>query len=299
MRGRPSQTAEAVCLMRASDQRRSPAERILDDPYARWFLGPMSRAALATWEASGRWGKLAERLSPGLTAWVLARHRYIDDCLARALDGDLAQVVLLGAGYDTRAYRFADALRGRPVYEVDLPATSRRKARIVATRARELPRVGVQVVEIDFQTESLRERLAGAGFREQARTFFVWEGVSMYLTREAVKATLRTVCALGGPRSEIAMDFWYLLDEPDLVVTAHRMSPNLLYLVGEPVTFGIHPEDVGGFLDRVGLRPIEIAGAKVMEDRYVRDGRRVAPGMYLVHAETADAAATPPRTSPR
>jgi len=128
VRGRPSQTAEVVCLMRASDQRRRPAERILDDPYARWFLGPMSRAALATWEASGRWGRLAERLSPGLTAWVLARHRWIDDCLARAVEGDVAQVVLLGAGYDTRAYRFAAALRGRPVYEVDFPATSRRKA---------------------------------------------------------------------------------------------------------------------------------------------------------------------------
>src|SRR5712691_9036033 len=101
VRGRPSQTAEAVCLMRASDQRRPPAERIVDDPYARWFLGPMSRATLASWEASGRWGRLAERLSPGLTAWVLTRHRYVDDCLVGALEGDVDQVVLLGAGYDT------------------------------------------------------------------------------------------------------------------------------------------------------------------------------------------------------
>src|SRR5262249_43732412 len=126
MRGRPSQTAEVVCLMRASDQRRPSAERILDDPYARWFLGPMSRAALASWEASGRGGKLAERLSPGLTAFVLTRHRWIDDCLRRALARDVEQVVLLGAGYDTRAYRFASELAGRPVFEVDFPATSRR-----------------------------------------------------------------------------------------------------------------------------------------------------------------------------
>src|SRR4029077_17138079 len=97
--------------MRASDQRRPPGKRILDDPYARWFLGPMSRAALATWEASGRWGRLAERLSPRRTAWVLARHGGIADCLAGALEGDLEQVVLLGAGYDTRAYRFAAVLR--------------------------------------------------------------------------------------------------------------------------------------------------------------------------------------------
>ncbi len=276
--------------MRASDQRRPPAERILDDAYARHFLGPMSRAALASWEASGRWGRLAERLSPGLTAFVLTRHRYIDDCLAGALAGDVEQVVLLGAGYDTRAYRFAGPLAGRPVYEVDFPATSRRKARIVAQRASVLPRATVRVVEIDFQTQSLRERLAASGFREQARTFFVWEGVSMYLTREAVKATLRTVREIGAPRSAIAMDFWYLLDQPDLVSTAYRMSPGLLYFVGEPVTFGIHPEDAGPFLDRLGFGVRELADAEALERRYVRDGRRVTPGMYLVHAETRPAA---------
>lgn len=286
MRGRPSQTAEVVCLMRASDQRRPPGKRILDDPFARWFLGPMSRAALASWEASGRWGDLAERLSPGLTAFVLTRHRWIDDCLARALEGDVEQVVLLGAGYDMRAYRFARELRGRPVYEVDFPATSRRKARIVANHLRNLPQATVRLVEIDFQTESLRDRLLASGFRAQARSFFVWEGVSMYLTREAVKATLRTVAELGGPHTEIASDFWYLVDQPDLASTALRMSPSLLHLVGEPVTFGIHPEDVGPFLERLGFHVVELADAPMLEARYVRDGRRVTPGVYLVHAET-------------
>ena len=83
----PSQTAEAVCLMRATDQRRPPADRILDDPYAKLFLGRLARAALVSWEASGTLGKLAERLSPGLTAYVLTRHRFIDDRLGQALKG--------------------------------------------------------------------------------------------------------------------------------------------------------------------------------------------------------------------
>jgi methyltransferase (TIGR00027 family) len=286
MQNRPSQTAEAVCLMRATDQRRVADRRILDDPFARYFLGPMSRAALASWEASGRLGDLAERLSPGLTAWVLTRHRYIDDCLVQALEKGVEQVVLLGAGYDTRAYRFTTELRGRPVYEVDFPATSRRKARIVSKRAKEMPESNVRAVEIDFETESVRERLAEAGFREDARNFFVWEGVSMYLTREAVKATLTTLREISSPGSELAMDFWYLLDQPDLVSTAYRVSPNFLYFIGEPVTFGIHPEDVEPFLDRLGFRVHEIAGCEELERRYIRDRRRVTPGVYLVHAET-------------
>src|SRR5512144_187954 len=106
----PSQTAEAVCLMRATDQRHPPEQRILDDPYAKLFLGRLARAALLSWEASGTLGDLAERLSPGLTAYVLTRHRFIDDRLRQALKGDITQLVLLGAGYDSRAYRFAAEL---------------------------------------------------------------------------------------------------------------------------------------------------------------------------------------------
>src|SRR5437870_10555935 len=100
------------------------------------------------------------------------------------------------------------------------------------------------------------------------------------------RATLRTVCELSAVGSEIAMDFWYLLDQPDMVSTAYRLSPNLLYFIGEPITFGIHPEDVGPFLERLGLHPLEVADAKALEERYVRDGRHVGPGVYLVHAGT-------------
>jgi methyltransferase (TIGR00027 family) len=282
----PSQTAEAVCLMRATEQHRPPAERILDDPYAKLFLGRLARAALASWEASGTVGDLAARLSPGLAAYVLTRHRFIDDCLRRALAGDIKQLVLLGAGYDSRSYRFAASLKGRPVFEVDFPATSRRKARILARRAAALPPTDVRRVEIDFEEDSLEDRLREAGFKKGMRTFFAWEGVSMYLTRSAVKATLMTVRHITAPRSELAMDFWHLLDAPDLIASAYRMSANLLSLLGEPVTFGIHPEDVGPFLERLGYRVRDLADAADLERRYVRDGRRVAPGSYLVHAVT-------------
>jgi methyltransferase (TIGR00027 family) len=272
--------------MRATEQRRAPAERIVDDPYAKLFLGRLSRAALASWEASGTLGNLAERLSPGLTAYVLTRHRFIDERLGEALARGVEQLVLLGAGYDSRAYRFAAQLDGRPVFEVDFPATSRRKARILAGLADTLPATDVRRVEIDFETDSLAGRLREAGFKTGRRTFVVWEGVSMYLTRSAVKATLTTIRAITAPRSELAMDCWYFLDSPDLLSTAYRMSANLLSLLGEPVAFGVHPEDVGPFLDRLGYRVRDLADAAELERRFVRDGRRVIPGNYLLHATT-------------
>jgi methyltransferase (TIGR00027 family) len=284
VRGQPSQTAEAVCWMRASEQRHAPADRIVDDPYAKLFLGPMLRAALATWEGSGRFGVLADRFTPSLVTWVLCRHRYIDDCLLGALAGDVEQVVVLGAGYDMRAYRFARELGDRPVFEVDYPATSQRKARIVARHLRELPAANVRIVEVDFQTDSLRDRLHGAGLRQGARTFFLWEGVAMYLSRDAVKGTLAELRDMSAARSEIALDLWRLPEGADVLSAAARLSANALDLIGEPVTFAIHPEDTGPFLERLGYRVLEIAESPALQQRYVRDRRRVYGAAYLVHA---------------
>lgn len=284
MRDEPSRTAEAVCLFRASDQRRPAADRIVDDPYARLFLSPISRAALATVEATGRLGRLAEEHLPGLVTYVLARHRFIDDALARALDaGPIEQVVLLGAGYDTRAYRFAEKLAGRAVFEVDFPSTSRRKAELVAENRDHLPRAEVRVVEIDFLTERLEDRLDASGFVRGRPTFFVWEGVSMYLTRRTVQSTLSTIREIAGPGSELAMDYWFLLDSPDLMAAAHRLSASFLHLLGEPLVFSLHPEYAGPFLERVGHELVELAGAEELERRYVGDDRRVYPACYVVH----------------
>jgi methyltransferase (TIGR00027 family) len=273
--------------MRASEQRKKPGERILDDPYAKLFLGPMLRATLATWEASGRLGNLADEFSPGLLTFVLCRHRYIDDRLIEALAANVEQVVLLGAGYDTRGYRLAHELKDRPVFEVDHPATSERKARIVARHKSELPMSDVRRVEVDFQKDSLRERLQASGFQRGVRTFFVWEGVAMYLTRPAVKATLTELREISAPGSEIAFDLWHPPEGFDFLSAAHRWSAQALYLVGEPITFGIHPEDTGPFLQRLGYRVHEIVESEELASRYVRDGRRVVPASYLVHAAVA------------
>lgn len=261
--------------MRAVDQTRPPADRIVDDPYAPWFLGRVARAQLAT-------GRFAKVILPSLTGYIQARHRYMDDRFQRALASDVEQIVVLGAGYDMRAYRFAAALAGRPVFEVDYPSTARRKQRIL--HGRTLPHADVRRVQIDFQTETLPEVLGPAGFRTGARTFFFWEGVSMYLTRAAVKGTLATLHTLGGAGSELTMDFWQLLDSPDLVATAHRVSTGLLHLLNEPVTFALHPEDAPDFLQRLGWSVVDLADAAELASRYVRDGRAVYPANFVVHA---------------
>src|SRR6185369_13037962 len=94
-----------------------PEQRVIDDPWAHLFLTTASRRALAAWSGSIT-GRVLRRLGATGTTYVPLRHRFIDDHLVSALDAGAEQVVLLGAGYDMRAYRFADQLDGRPVFEV-------------------------------------------------------------------------------------------------------------------------------------------------------------------------------------
>lgn len=286
MRDEPSRTAEYVCLCRAAERRRPERERVLDDPYAEWFLSALPRGMLGGLRYRSPWWRGVADRAPGIFSYVAVRHRFIDDALLEELAGPLDQVVILGAGYDSRAYRFASQLDGRPVFELDFPTTSRRKQQIVKRRAADLPDTDVRHVEIDFLRERIDDRLGKAGFQSGGRSFFVWEGVSMYLSRQAVKETLRVVAALGARGTRLAMDLWCCPDRPDLAGTVQRTLPNLLHVFGEPMGMSLHPEDTPGFFDREGLELIDAADATELERRYLPRGRRVYPDFHLALART-------------
>ena len=272
--------------MRAHEHTQPARRRVVADPYAHWFLRPVARAAIAYEGALPGLGRYAELATDGLLQFVLARHRYMDDALVRAMRSGTEQIVVLGAGYDMRAYRFAKAIHGRPIFEVDHPATSRRKARIVAQHAAELPSVDVRRVEVDFETQSFRAELRRTGFRERRKTFFVWEGVSMYLTRAAVKETLETMRAMSAHGSQVVLDLWYLPDDHDVRGAARRFSSNLLALLGEPVTFPLHLEDAGAFFQRLGFRLREVADSGVLRRRYFTAKTPLYPANYVALAVT-------------
>lgn len=272
-------------MARALEHLKPEAARIVDDPWAELFLSRPSRAALRAWSGSLT-GRALRRLGVSGTSWVPLRHRFIDDHLVQLLDAGAAQVVLLGAGYDTRAYRFAERLDGRPVFEVDLPAISRAKAAVVERNADKFPRTNMVRVEIDFERQSLADVLADAGFTTGGLTFVTWEGVPMYLTRVAIKATLDAVHALTAPGSVIAHDMWTVVDDPSPMGTARRLAPSALSFIGEPITFCVHPEEIGYFYAQRGFDVSEIATANELEDRYAAEGERalVDPSVYALAA---------------
>jgi methyltransferase (TIGR00027 family) len=144
-------------------------------------------------------------------------------------------------------------------------------------------------VEIDFETQPLDTTLVDAGFTEGARTFFTWEGVPMYLTRTAVKATLEAVWSVSGPGSVIAHDMWYVVDDPGPLGTARRLAPSALSFIGEPVTFCMHPEDMEHFHARHGFGITDLASSRDLQDRYAPGERVVTDeSVYVLAAERLD-----------
>ena len=286
LQSRPSLTAEAVTMARALEHLKPPTERVVDDPWAQLFVSPAGRRALAAWSGSLT-GRVFRQLGAMGTSYVPLRHRFIDEHLAAAFDAGAVQVVLLGAGYDTRAYRFADQLAGGRCSR----STWRRSAGPRRPRSPSTPTssrtTNVVRVEIDFETQALTDVLADAGFEVGEPTFFVWEGVPMYLTRAAVKSTLDAVHALSADGSQIAHDMWYLVDEPGPLGTARRAAPGALSLIGEPVTFGVHPEDYDASWGATASTIIDLALASELQARYAPQLRKPSldDSLYVLAAE--------------
>jgi methyltransferase (TIGR00027 family) len=243
------------------------------------------RAALSALKAAAPLIRAAERQAVGgLSAYLLCRHRHIDTLLRSGLQEGVEQVLILGAGYDSRAYRFAHELRGRPVHEVDLAPLSRRKAAIVAAHPELFGETTIRRVETDFRTQSLAERLLASGFAVGARTFVVWEGVAPYLTRDAVAATLDALRELCGTGSVLAMDHWDGTGGTGRLAPARRVWVRSVRLIGEPITFGLRPNVVGEFLDAYGFTLLERLSAAELAARYATDGRPSHESLYLITA---------------
>ncbi|MGI8677412.1 MAG: class I SAM-dependent methyltransferase [Jatrophihabitans sp.] len=281
---RPSSTAQWTTLGRALELGRDPADRIVTDVFAPTFLSATSRRLFAPLRVAGPVMRLAERSTlAGLAASGLCRHRFIDAHLLVALP-DVEQVVILGAGYDSRAYRFARAIDRRPVFEVDLAPLSRRKRQVVDDHPELFDRGRMTSIEIDFRTQSLEGQLAGSGFRPSVPTFVVWEGVSMYLTRAAIIDTLGALAGLCGQGSVLAMDYWQTVLGVGPYAQLRRVGQRAMGLIGEPIGFSIASARVGELLEPSGFEVVDLATADTMTTRYATAGRRCDDGMYVVAA---------------
>jgi methyltransferase (TIGR00027 family) len=267
-----SRTAMAVTLWRARESYRPAASRLFEDDLAPVFLDRRFRWALrlSRLPLVGRvvpWS-LIDGHWTGSRGTVVARTRYIDDVLADALRSGVQQVVILGAGFDSRAYRVPGIGRTR-VFEVDHPITQAEKKRVIVRRLGRLP-PHVECVPIDFSTNTLDAVMPAAGFRTAVRTFFICEGVTHYLSSADVDALFRCVARSAAAGSEMVFTYIHrtLLDGTATFAGAGKTLATVRRS-GEPYTFGFDPVELPQYLAIRGLSLIEDIGASTYRERYL------------------------------
>lgn len=288
--GRASRTAEESALSRVIESLAPEGKRVCYDPLAVEFLSERLRASYRNIQKSKFLTKLSLwsfRLDPGGTkAESVARTRYIDDYLQACINDGVEQVVILGAGNDSRAYRFK-ALEEIKVFEVDHPHTQKRKVASVKGVFGDLPR-WVTYVPLDFDKEDLAEKLLASSYKRDLRTLFIWEGVTMYLTSEAVDRILSFVAGTSGRGSSVIFNYFHrsVVDGTCRLGWAKRLRRKA-QRTGEPLRFGIEAESIEEFLVMRGFSHVKRVTPSFLTSLYFKGpnaGRKVCPFLETVHA---------------
>ena len=183
-------TAQGVAKQRLIETIAGADKRVINDPYADSFVIGSGFIKLMGHKLNA-W--LSEKLAPGFHEHLIARTKFIDELIQKSAVNGTEQYVILGAGYDSRAHRL-ELPSSLKIFEVDQPEVSDNKLAKLPT---ELPNSdNVTYVNIDFSYQSLTEQLIGAGFDQKKSTIFTLEGVSQYITKEAVSSTIKELASL-------------------------------------------------------------------------------------------------------
>jgi methyltransferase (TIGR00027 family) len=271
-----STTAESVCALRAVAAKH-PDPKIRNPDYlAEQFVGAEFWRASPFRDDPGR-----ARHNPNYF-WVNARTHHIDALLVDALSAGVTQVVNLGAGFDSRPYRFGGRFPRVRFFELDLPAmTAAKRERVVKIFGAVPP--GVVLVPTDFTTRPLEEVLREAGYDRRQRTFFIWEGVTMYLPEAADLTTLRFIRS--GSASGSAVVYDYVLDAALLPdgggIYGAKSTAMYLASVGEPLLTGWSQRQAAALATREGLVVVSDVGPAELTARYLIGSDGQPDGMMV------------------
>lgn len=284
----PSRSAGIIAAHRAIESSRDDNQRICYDPFARDFL-PLGYTVVGPYdipeqEALARFKSIV----PGFHEFFIARTRYIDDHLQRCIDDGLEQLVILGAGYDSRAYRFDALVRKIKVFEVDHPATQAVKKTKVLGRFKTLP-AHVCYIPVDFSKEDFKSSLFASGYDRQLKTLFIWEGVTMYIDSDTVEQTLNFIANNVGDGSSLIFDYTY----PEVIAgTSERKEAKEWLRItqgsDEPLVFGISQDNIEKFLIDRGFANVVSVSSEYFKTSYftgVNQDRESTPVLSIASAK--------------
>jgi methyltransferase (TIGR00027 family) len=199
---------------------------------------------------------------------TLSRSRYTEDCLEQAARLGARQYVILGAGFDTFAFRRPDLLAALQVFELDHPVTQAMKRQRIALAGWHIP-PQLHFVATDFTQEDLPAALRRSPYDPEQVSFFSWLGVSFYLPHEAVFATLRAIAGVSPKGSSVVFDYMDTAAfDPARADRRVQLMQGIARQVGEPMKAGFDPQSLGRELSKLGLTLVENLGPAEIEARY-------------------------------
>lgn len=274
-----SATAEGVAIMRAIESSKPASQRLFYDPISRLLI-PSYKFYFSKWFIELGF---YEKLSPGAALFIGLRERYIDDFLIAALSDGAGQVVILGAGFDTRAYRIPNILKAR-IFEVDHPLTQTIKIQLIKKAVKDIS-PQISFVPADFNKDNLAEKLHSYGYRENIKTVFILQGVIEYLTQEGVDNTLGFVANNSCAGSSLIFDYFY-----NETIRSARLQKEkkILRAIGELILFGIDKDGLEKFMTERGFSKIFKADGEYLKSRYSKETNSWGPlvqGVAIASAE--------------
>jgi methyltransferase (TIGR00027 family) len=286
-KGKASWTAEVTAIFRATESIRPIQVRLLRDKYATKFLRPSLQIILKfrCLALSLLW-LMIDRRFPGASITAVTRIRFVDDCLKNGINDGVEQIVILGAGYDSRAYRFGE-LQNKMVFEVDHPNTQKLKINKILHIFNKLPE-NVFYVPVDFEKDNFVLKLVEAGYRKDKKTLFIWEAVSKYLTQNAVNELLSAVSSNSCKGSSIVFDYLFqsMVDRSSGSKFAKKVL-DFQDKKGEPFIFGLPKTNPENFIMKKGFSSVKNFTSTKIKNMYFSDNSRAKnlhPFWGIIHA---------------
>jgi methyltransferase (TIGR00027 family) len=269
---KPSDTARATANFRflaTLDER----EEIRGRDYLAEIFLPEEMKATYRDSVKREWF-LTKFLPPGTYRFHITRTAYFDGVVEEALKTYVPQIVFLGAGYDSRSYRFAQLITGTRIFEVDAPPTQEHKKELLSRAGVTIPE-GLVFVPTDFAKDSLKDALFSAGFDRSLKTLYVWEGVTYYLPAQVIDETLSFIRQNSPPGSIVCFDYSSTfpgMEEAYGVKEAREFMKS--HSPGERMEFSIERAKIGAFLSERGYTLTEHLTPEEIEKRFLtlKDG---------------------------
>jgi methyltransferase (TIGR00027 family) len=282
-------SAETLAALRAAAAKEHALAVRCEDGLAKHFLG-VKFTLLSSIRPQALLRGVANAMAPGSYCYAIVRTRHFDETLLAEIRAGVQQVVLLGAGYDSRPFRFREALAGATIFEVDHPGTQERKRRILRRVIDQSP-ANLRYIPVDFRRESFQQALQANGFARGKRTLFLWEGVSYYLAQPVVEEVLDFVgdCAAG---SSIVFDYAIkAFVNGDHSTYGGEKFARWLRKVGEPFLFGLDASETPGFLAGRRLQVVHDLSPEELRETYLRTKTGTYLGQPIGHVRIVHARA--------